>query len=234
MNFDDVSYVNIPSDIDCVVNAVQISKIIDEPPHTIRSWADEFEEFLYIKKKNGRFSYTQKSIGQFELIKKLRREKKFSIKQIKEQLRIKGFNYEQNDNELINANDINLMETIKADIGIEVKNQLKEFLSSFIQYQEQNNKELIESVKTEVEQTVQEQLEDSMNEIKQELELQRNENTKLSQQLTSIQQELAVTQELNSKMDNLKLLMQERKQQSELQEQQKPKSFLSKLFHKSK
>lgn len=221
MNFDDVSYVGVPDDSECVVNAVQISKIIDEPPHTIRSWADEFEEFLYIKKMNGRFSYTQKSIGQFELIKKLRREKNFSIKQIKEQLRIKGFNYENNDSGLINPNDISLMESIKIDLGIEMKNQLANFLSDFFKLQEQNNIDLVTSIKTEVEQTVQDQIEVSMSGIKQELELQRQENSKLSNQLTSIQQELAVTQELNSKMDDLRLAMEQRKKESEEQSQNK-------------
>jgi hypothetical protein len=53
MNFDDVSYVGVPEDDECIVNAVQIGKQLDLPPHIIRSWADEFEEFLYIKKKRG-------------------------------------------------------------------------------------------------------------------------------------------------------------------------------------
>ena len=46
MNFDDVSYVGVPDDSECIKNAVQIGKELDIPPHVIRSWADEFEEFL--------------------------------------------------------------------------------------------------------------------------------------------------------------------------------------------
>lgn len=230
MNFDDVSYVSVPEDEECLVNAVQISKQIDEPPHTIRSWADEFEEFLYIKKINGRFSYTQKSIEQFELIKKLRREKNFSIKQIKDQLRIKGFNYENNDIGLINPNDLNLMETIKSEIGIEIKNQLKDFLTEFYKIQKEENIKLVTSIKTEVEQTVQEQLDNSMAEISEKLELQVEENKKLSEQLNSIQQELSVTQELNEKMDNLKHSMEQRKKETE--EQNQHQGLFSKWFGK--
>ena len=230
MNYDDVSYVGVPDEIECVVNAVQISKQIDEPPHTIRSWAEEFEEFLYIKKINGRFSYTQKSIEQFEFIKKLRREKNFSIKQIKDQLRIKGFNYSEGDIGLINPNDLNLMESIKVDLGIEIRNQLVSFMAEFVKHQERNNIDLVSSIKTEVEQTVQEQLECSMSEINQKLQLQVEENKKLSEQLNSIKQELSVTQELNSKMDSLKQSMEQRKKEAE--EQNQHQGIFSKWFGK--
>lgn len=229
-NYNDVGYTNIPDDDECLITAVHISKIIEEPPHTIRSWADEFEDYLYIKKINGRFSYTNKSIEQFEFIKKLRREKNFSIKQIKDQLRIKGFHYEDNENGLINTDDINLMESIKVDIGIEVKNQLKDFLNMFIEAQQFENTKMINSIKTEVEQTVQEQIQESMSGIEKELQEQKESNEKLSQQLTDIQQELAVTHDLNDKMDNLKLLMEQRKKENEEKQEQESKGFLSKLF----
>ena len=227
-NYNDVGYINVPEDDECLITAVHISKIINEPPHTIRSWADEFENFLYIKKINGRFSYTNKSIEQFEFIKKLRREKNFSIKQIKDQLRIKGFHYEDNENGLINTDDVNLMESIKIDIGLEVKNQLNNFLNLFMESQKQNNDILVDSIKTEVEHTVQDQLEISMSVIEKELQEQKEGNQNLSKQLSDIQQELSVTHELNSKMDNLKTLMEIRKQESE-----QPKSLFSKFFHKS-
>ena len=176
-----MGYINVPEDDECLITAVHISKIIEEPPHTIRSWADEFEDFLYIKKINGRFSYTNKSIEQFEFIKKLRREKNFSIKQIKDQLRIKGFHYEDNESGLINTDDINLMESIKVDIGIEVKNQLKDFLNVFMEAQSIENTKMINSIKTDVEQTVQEQISESMSGIEKQLKEQKEVNQKLSQ-----------------------------------------------------
>lgn len=199
-NYNDVGYMNIPDDSECLVTAVHISKIIEEPPHTIRSWADEFEDFLYIKKINGRFSYTNKSIEQFEFIKKLRREKNFSIKQIKDQLKIKGFHYEDNENGLINTDDINLMESIKVDIGIEVKNQLKDFLNIFMEAQQLENANLLNSIKTDVEQTVQELLEESMSGIDKEIQLQKESNKILSQKLNDIQQELSITQDANKQL----------------------------------
>lgn len=229
MNFDDVSYVGVPDDNECIVNAVQIGKQLDLPPHIIRSWADEFEEFLYIKKINGRMTYTQKSVEQFEWIKAMR-DKGYGIKHIRDQLKLKGFTYENNDLGIINPNDINLMESIKTDIGIEVKNQLKDFLSDFIRYQKDNNEKLITQVKTEVEQTVQEQLDNSMAEINEKLQLQVEENKKLSEQLSSIQKELSVTQELNSKMDSLKQSMEQRKKEAE--EQNQHQGLFGKLFGK--
>jgi len=225
-----VGYINVPEDDECLITAVHISKIIEEPPHTIRSWADEFEDFLYIKKINGRFSYTNKSIEQFEFIKKLRREKNFSIKQIKDQLRIKGFHYEDNESGLINTDDINLMESIKVDIGIEVKNQLKDFLNVFMEAQSIENTKMINSIKTDVEQTVQEQISESMSGIEKQLKEQKEVNQKLSNQLISIQKELAVTHDLNNKMDNLKLLMEQRKKESE--EQNQHQGLFGKWFSK--
>ena len=71
MNFYDVPYHIIPNDEECVINASQIGKRIGEAPSTIRTWANQYEEYLYIKKVNGRFVYTEKSVIQFEFIKKL-------------------------------------------------------------------------------------------------------------------------------------------------------------------
>jgi DNA-binding transcriptional MerR regulator len=231
MNFDDVSYVGVPDDNECIVNAVQIGKQLDLPPHIIRSWADEFEEFLYIKKINGRMTYTQKSVEQFEWIKAMR-DKGYGIKHIRDQLKLKGFTANGNELGIINPNDVNLMESIKTELGIEMKNQLSSFLKEFLANQEKNNIDLVANIKTEVEQTVQEQLEDSMCSIKKELELQREENKKLSNQLSSIQQEIAITQDINSKMDKLKESMEQRKKESE--EQTQHQGFLSRLFNKKK
>jgi DNA-binding transcriptional MerR regulator len=231
MNFDDVSYVGVPEDNECIVNAVQIGKQLDLPPHIIRSWADEFEEFLYIKKMNGRMTYTQKSVAQFEWIKSMR-DKGYGIKHIRDQLRQKGFTHEDKELGLINPNDVSLLDSIKTDLGIEMKNQLTNFLQEFIKAQEKNNIDLVADIKTEVEQTVQEQIETSMTGIQQELELQREENKKLSEQLSSIQQEISVTQDLNSKMDNLKELMEQRKKESE--EQIQHQGFFERIFGKKK
>jgi DNA-binding transcriptional MerR regulator len=231
MNFDDVSYVGVPEDNECIVNAVQIGKQLDLPPHIIRSWADEFEEFLYIKKINGRMTYTQKSVAQFEWIKAMR-DKGYGIKHIKEQWKLKGITDENKELGIITPNDVSLMESIKLELGIEIKNQLSNFLQEFVKSQEKNNIDLVADIKTEVEQTIQEQLEDSMSGIQKELESQREENKKLSEQLNSIQKEIAVTQDLNLKMDNLKLLMEQRKKESE--EEPQHQGFFEKLFGRKK
>ena len=254
MNFDDVSYVGVPDDSECIVNAVQIGKVLDLAPHIIRSWADEFEDFLYVKKINGRMTYTEKSIRQFEWIKAMR-DKGYGIKHIREQLKIKGFNYDNNDLGIINPNDVNLMESIRTDIGIEVKNQLKEFLKIFMEHQGQNNNELIKSLTSEVEQTVQDQLEDSMIGIQKELEEQKEANQKLLEQLNEVKEELALTkntslkveEQLQDNFDSMsKKIIDENKESLEKLKneikyvspeeinkyQEKNKSWISKIFNK--
>lgn len=230
--YNDVEFKEIPTNEECMVTAVKIGEIIGEPASRIRKWAEYHEDNLYIKKTNGRFAYTQKSIEQFKFIKELKQEKNMTHEQIRQHMNKHGIHYSRYDGGLIDPKDPFGYEALASAISQKTQNELKDFLSNFITYQEDNNKKLAESIKTEVEQTVQEQLEDSMNGIKQELELQRQENSKLSNQLTLIQQEIAVTQDLNSKMDNLKQLMEERKKESE--EQSKNQGFFSKLFSKKK
>jgi DNA-binding transcriptional MerR regulator len=230
MKFDDVSYIRVPEDNECIVNAVQIGKQLDLPPHIIRSWGDEFEEFLYIKKINGRMTYTQKSVEQFEWI-KLMRDKGYGIKHIREQLKLVGFTNKDDALGIINPNDVNLMESIKTEIGIELKNQLNMFLNEFITKQELNNVNLVSDIKTELEQTVQEHLESSMKEINNKLESQIEDNKKLSHQLKEFKEELAITKETNETLNILRANMEERKKIKE--EKNEKKGFLG-WFSKGK
>lgn len=213
MKFDDVSYIRVPEDNECIVNAVQIGKQLDLPPHIIRSWGDEFEDFLYIKKINGRMTYTQKAVEQFEWIKAMR-DKGYGIKHIREQLKLTGFTHEDNSLGIINPNDVNLMESIKTDIGIELKNQLNVFLTHFLKEQDLVNANLAIDIKTELEQTIQEQLEGSMSEINKKLESQIEENKKISHQFKSFQEELSITKEINEKIDTAIENMNKRKEEN--------------------
>lgn len=258
MDYSDVSFKPIPTDEECVVNAVQIGKMIDEPPHTIRSWANEFEDYLYIKKMNGRFLYTQKSVEQFEFIKTLRREKNFSIEQIRQQLKLTGYNYNPKENGLINPNDVNFIESISADISIKIKNELGNFLAEMFAKQNDLTKEYISNIQTNIEQTVQDQLEnsekklnDSFNEkitnqtekiqeniktnnqeLLKEINEQKEQNKKLLEYVDSIQKEVAITREMNEKMDFMKNAMEERKKENQLEISSEKQSFWSKLFKK--
>jgi hypothetical protein len=230
--YNDVEFKEIPKDEECMVTAVKIGEIINEPASRVRKWAEYHEDNLYIKKVNGRFAYTQKSIDQFKFIKELKQEKNMTHEQIRQHMNKHGMQYSQYDGGLIDPKDPFGYEALSSAISQKTEKQLKEFLVNFVQYQEKNNKELVKAVTIEVEQTVQEQLEDSMSGIQKELESQREENKKLSEQLNSIQKEIAVTQDLNLKMDNLKILMEQRKKESE--EQPQHQGFFEKLFGKKK
>lgn len=258
MDYNDVSFKAVPTDDECVVNAVQIGKMIDEPPHTIRSWANEFEDYLYIKKMNGRFLYTQKSVEQFEFIKTLRREKNFSIEQIRQQLKLTGYNYNPKENGLVNSNDVNFIESISADISIKLKNELGNFIAEMFAKQNDLTKEHISKIQTNIEQTVQDQLENSEKKINEtlnekianqtekiqediknnnqellkEINEQKEQNKKLLEYMDSIQKEVAVTKDLNEKMDYMKNAMEERKKENQLAVNTEKQSFWSKFFKK--
>lgn len=248
MDYNDVSFKSVPTDEECIVNAVQIGKIINEPPHTIRSWASEFEDYLYIKKMNGRFLYTQKSIEQFEFIKTLRREKNFSIEQIRQQLKLTGYNSEETG---LVTNDINFIESVSTDVAIKLKNELGGFITELFNTQNESIQKYITSIKTEVEETVQEQLEVSEKKLQNKIQEQTNtiqeninsnnenilkrlqdqeeQNKKLLECMDSIQKEVAITKEMNEKMDKMRQSMDERKAEIE---KPKEKSIWSKLFSK--
>lgn len=246
MNFDDVSYVGVPEDNECIVNAVQIGKQLDLAPHIIRSWGDEFEEFLYIKKINGRMTYTQKSVAQFEWIKSMR-DKGYGLQHIREQLRQKGFTHEDKALGLINPNDVNLMESIKTDLGIEMKNQLTNFLQEFVKAQEKSNIDLVADIKTEVEQTVQEQLEISVDSISKEINEFGNDNKNSTDELKSEIQnrfddldkkaedrDIKLVEKLRDDTKDAKIKALELRIKELEEEQNQPKSLRERIFGKKK
>jgi DNA-binding transcriptional MerR regulator len=227
--YNDVSYVSVPDDNECIVNAVQIGKIIDEPPHTIRSWANEYEEFLWVKKINGRLTYTKESIDEFRWIKSMR-DSGMGRELIRQQfiLKKKGINEIE---KVADPNNIGFMESIKNDLKIEMDNRIKDFLTEFIRLQADENFKLVNSIKTEVEQTVQEQLETSMSDIKQELQESKELNAKLSVKLEEIQNEIAITRENAEKIDDLRVKLEDRKKEFE-QTQNNKQSIWNKIFKK--
>ncbi|NFT08132.1 MerR family transcriptional regulator [Clostridium botulinum] len=201
MKYTDVSYFHVPEDSECVLNAVQLSKLIDEPDTTVRSWADKHQQFLYIKKINNRFVYTQASVNQFKFIKDLCRNKNFTHKQISEHIKQHGFKYQSYDSGLVNPEDPLGFQALSSALALENKKQLQEFLSSFIEYHQQENNKLVESIKSEISLTVQDQMEISMSTIKSQLQLQKEDNIKLNRQLEEMKKELVLTKESNEKLE---------------------------------
>ena len=257
--YNDVEYIEIPTNEECMVTAVKIGEILEEPPSRIRKWAEYHEDNLYVKKVNGRFAYTQKSIDQFKFIKDLKLNKNMTHEQIKQHMHKHGMQYSKYDGGLIDPKDPFGYEALSSAISQKTENQLKEFLVKFVEYQDHNNKELIKSITSEVEQTVQDQIEESMSEIEKELELQKESNKQLSQQLSDVQQELSLTKETNQKQlelqsqqiqtnldnmsnkiieDNIKVMNETVNEFKcitlEQLKNQQPKSFIDRLFHLKK
>ena len=224
--YNDTNYKSIPEDSECVVNAVQIGKRIEEPPHTIRMWAEEYEDYLYIKKINGRFTYTEASVSQFMFIKRLRREKDFSHAQIKEQIKIHGFNYNNFDGGLITQEG-----TVAIGLSMENQKQMKEFLQAFMEAQTENNNIFIQNLKNELSITVQESVEmelkkqsvDLTNTIKEELSGTKNS---MDEYFSSVQEGLSITKETDKRIERLEELMTSGNYEI------RKKGMFSKLFRK--
>lgn len=214
MSFTDVNFHNVPEDNECIINAVQLGKRIDEPPSTIRTWAESYEDYLYIKKINGRFVYTEASVDQFRFIKEMHRNKGMSHKQIADIISKHGFQYGDFNSGLVDPKDPLGYQALASAIAVENQKQLAEFLSRFVQYQEENNKLVIEKIKNEVALTVDEIVDDKFNEFKEEF-------------IKEQQEEREATFKTMDMVSNLNAKLEERKE-----EYNNKKGFLSILLGK--
>ncbi|WP_195966729.1 MerR family transcriptional regulator [Clostridium sp. 1001283B150210_160208_E6] len=214
MSFTDVNFHNVPEDNECIINAVQLGKRIDEPPSTIRTWAESYEDYLYIKKINGRFVYTEASVDQFRFIKEMHRNKGMSHKQIADIISKHGFQYGDFNSGLVDPKDPLGYQALASAIAVENQKQLAEFLSRFVQYQEENNKLVIEKIKNEVALTVDEIVDDKFNEFKEEF-------------IKEQQKEREATFKTMDMVSNLNAKLEERKE-----EYNNKKGFLSRLLGK--
>lgn len=159
MKYTDVSYQTVPKDEECFVNAVQIAKLINEPPSTIRTWAKDFENYLYIKKVNGHFKYTERSIEQFKDIKHWKRDLKHSNEQIKITLSKKGKHLAEYSEGLVNPEDPFAYDVLAGKIMQKNEDMLKEFSMAFNEHMVKREENLILELKKETSITIQEILE---------------------------------------------------------------------------
>lgn len=192
--FNDTEFKELPKDEECMVTAVKIGEILNEPAHTIRKWAEYHEENMYIKKINGRFAYTQESIEQFKFVKDLVRNKNMTHEQVRQHMNKHGSQYSQYDGGLIDTKDPLGYKALSSAIALENQKQLQVFMENFIQYQEENNKKIMFELKREVAITAQEVIEES---------------------LKTFKEELLITRETNEKIDKLRESMEMRKEESE-------------------
>lgn len=231
MNYNDVDYKSVPTDEECILTAVKIGELIKEPPSTVRKWAEYHENNLYIKKVNGRFVYTQKCVEQFEFIKKLIREKGMTHEQVRQYMSKHGTECGDYSNGIINPQDPFGYEVLSSAIAQKTENELGKFLKAFMQYQEENNNKQLERIDNALEQSeiaIQEKLslsEERINKsINEHIESLEKQN---KAQYEDLLKEIAVTKDMNSKLDNLRDIMNQRKEENQKEEK---KGFWSRLF----
>ena len=161
------------------------------------------------------------------------RDKGYGIKHIREQLKVKGFT-DNNDLGLINTNDISLMESIRTDVGIEVKNQLKDFLMEFKNLQEQIELQKEESRKIELELVI-----DEHNQMSEE-NMKKHIDEKILNQSSLIKNEFEKIKERDvTLVENLRETLKDEKIKAlefeiEQLKNQQPKSFIYRIFHLKK
>ena len=152
----------VPTDEECCINAVQLSKMINEPPSIIRSWVKMYEKYLYIKKINNRVRYTKECVSQFKFIKMLIREKNFTHKQVLDQIINNGFENHffgsrLDESEITEEDYYNILDILRKQSEIIVNAIRNDMLS-----------EISNSLKVEFRKIVQAKL-DAMNKLNEEI-----------------------------------------------------------------
>lgn len=228
--FNDVDFTSVPKDEECILNAVAISKLTGIKASTIRLWGNMYEEFLYIKKINGRTVYTKASVNQFIFINDLIKEKKFTHKQVQEHLSKRGFEYAKYDSDLINPEDPLGFEALASQLMIKNQDMMKQFLMEFVKYQEDFKEELKSDIKSEVAVTVDDRMESNLNEFKDGFKEELKEDLKQEFQAYIDQRELDYKNRDNEMIDLLKKHMED--SQRKFEENNVKKSFWSRIFNK--
>lgn len=221
MNFNDVEYKNLPNDDECITNAVQIGRRLNEEASTIRSWANTYEDYLYIKKTNGRFQYTDKSIIQFEFIKKLRREKQLPHSQILEIIKENGFNQDCIGEELSNSKNPIGFQAFAEAMGIENRKQFELFMNLMLKQQQDNNELLVDNLKSEISSVVEDLVENKINDMAKQNKALEMKLDAFNERIENFNKESMLIYELQQKLIN-------RHEEYE----NKKKGFFKRLFKK--
>lgn len=196
-------------------NCMQVAKILDEPDSKIRYWSKMFQPLLNIPISNNNRKYTKSNIENLMFIRKLLKEDGLTVKQAYDYCSQKGF-----DSEIgLDTGNPLAVKTFIAGLTDEMDKKFIEMQNTTIKQQQ----DLINSLKIIIEENNKLLKDDIVNTVDIVV------SDKMDGYFDSLQNELSVTHDLNSKMDNLKELMEQRKKESE--ELNQPKSFISKIFN---
>lgn len=162
--FTDVSFKQLPQDEECILTAVKIGELIDEPAHTVRKWAEFHEDNLYIKKINGRFVYTTKSVEQFKIIKDLVRNKHMTHEQVRK------FMFDGSDvlkDSLIKKDPLGY-EALSTAITIENRKQMEVFMNSLVEWHENALCDLRDKLRADITTEVEEVVDESLKALRED------------------------------------------------------------------
>jgi len=190
----------------------QVSEILGIADSKVRYYVKEFDSLfdeVDIVISNTQRKYTQKSIDKLKYFIELKKEG-MTIRQIKEYCeevewdKDKGVVVKESTPlhvqmiaTALMEEQNKLMSEFKTEIALENQKQLQMFMQTFVEYQEANNRVILEELKREVSITVQDVVSD-----------------KLDGYMSHINSELAVTREINEKIDRLRESMERRKEES--------------------
>lgn len=196
-------------------NTIQVAQILGENDSTIRYWTKYFDDILKITISNKMKRYKKEDIEKLRFIRKLTREDGLTLKQVIEYCSEKGFNF---DNGTIDGNNPLAIQSFISAMTIHMDEQIKSMQGQIIKAQEEMIKSLLE-MQTKSNELIQEQIAITVDEVIAD---------KMEEYFNKVDnRELDKTNEMNEKLDNIRLMMEERKKEDEEEEK---KSWFKRLF----
>lgn len=207
-----------------------VANVLNEADSTIRSWCDEFDEFLQLRKVGKHRRFTEFDIEKLKYIQTLIRQDALSHSQVKEYLStpeaemLIAYDEKQSQDKLIKAVSSILAEKLGAQIQDQMDNLKSEFKNVMIQS--------LQSEALKLSTSIQEQNSALKEELKDEVAatVEKHVNV-LNDDITSLR---AMLEERDQKMEqnlhDLKIRMEERARIAV--EQKSNRGFFSKLFGK--
>lgn len=252
-NYIDADFSNIDDNENKIINGEpkyfsisEVAKEIKEPASTIRFWCIKFKDILYIKRSGTHRKFTQHNINQLLTIKKLLREKHYSVEQVIE------FSNKPNIDEIstdIEQNDPVTLQIFSTIIANEVERQLSAYKDTTISTLKNEFIDvIIPKLQSVMVSTVNDTLSEKLNMIdntiekQNELQIQNKEDLKkyINEAVNNNLKEIKLTlddKEANSDKKDLELtellkkILQER---TEEYEKSKKKSLFARIFHKDR
>lgn len=193
------------------LNCKQVSQIVGENESTIRYWVKQFDDILNIQTSNSIKKYTKTDVDNLLFIKKLIREDGMTIKQTYDYCSTKGL---KNTEDIIDMSNPLAIKTVIKAIMTEFNDTIKENIIDEIKNSIKDNNEIL---KEELSLTLDEVINDKMNELS-------NQNEELQNTIESINNNLEEFKKETEQIQSLQQKMLDRKEEYE------KKNWFKKIF----